>query len=186
MRRLAAPMSSLRDFAMTKKQPSKEYLDQLCLSVGKAIVTFAHLEHEITMTIADIFGLTEIQERGLVRPMSIANKTGLLRLLAKQAIKPNERKRVIDALKEIDDAADERNGLAHGFYGHKKGEIAITSFSGAARLTGNPVRWTPRKLELFVVTLRHLRGEVAHFRPLFPMSLQSPKTHHSKLASEQR
>ena len=124
------------------------------------------------MTIADIFGLSEIQERALVRPMGITNKTSVLRLLARQKIKPDNRKTVLKLLKQIDDAADNRNDLAHGFYGYKNGEFAILSFSGAAKLTGNAVDWTPQKLELFVVNLTHLRGELSHVRTLFPKSLR--------------
>jgi hypothetical protein len=151
---------------------SREYVDQICLSVGRAIVAFSQLEHAVTMTIAEIFGLSEIQERALVRPMSITNKTSVLRLLARQKIKPDNRKRVLDLLKQIDDAADQRNDLAHGFYGLKNGEFAILSFSGAAKLTGNAVDWTPRKLGFFVVTLTHLQSELSNVRTLFPKSLR--------------
>jgi hypothetical protein len=153
-------------------ETSKEYLEQVCLSVGRAIVAFAQLENAVTMTIADIYQLSDVQERSLVRPMSITNKTQVLRLLAKQRIKPPKREVVLTLLKRIEDEAERRNNLAHGFYGHKNGKFAILSFSGAARLTGNPVAWTPQKLEAFVASLNGLREELSQMRAYFPKSLQ--------------
>jgi hypothetical protein len=153
-------------------ETSKEYLEQLCLSVGRAIVAFAQLENAVTIIIADIYQLSDLQERALVRPMSITNKTQVLRLLAKQTIKPTGREVVLAILKRIEDEAERRNNLAHGFYGHKNGKFAILSFSGPARLTGNAVAWTPRKLEAFVQSLTGLRGELSQMRSYFPKSLR--------------
>jgi hypothetical protein len=124
------------------------------------------------VTIADIFGLSETQERALVRPMGITNKTSVLRLLARQKIKADNRKTVLELLKQINVAADKMNDLAHGFYGHKNSEFTILSFSGAANLTWNAVDCTPQPLEHFVMNLRHLRSELSHVRTLFPKSLR--------------
>ncbi|MFL9828656.1 hypothetical protein, partial [Rhodoplanes sp. SY1] len=78
--------------------------------------------------------------------MSITNKTGTLRLIAKQRVKRANRDEVLRYLKQVESAADQRNDFAHGYYGHKNGQAAVVSFSGAARLAGNPTPLDPRAI----------------------------------------
>jgi hypothetical protein len=100
--------------------------------------------------------------------MSISNKCSLLRLLNKQKVKKTNRHEVKKWLDRIKDAAENRNDLAHGFYGHKNGKAAILSFSGANRFTGKPNRWTPRELAFFSLEIQDLRDLISKIEPHFP------------------
>jgi hypothetical protein len=157
---------------MSKDEPpSKEHIDQLCLTLGQVIIAFTRLEHALTMAIAGILGLSEMQERAVVRPMPSSTKTALLLRWSKHYLRKAGQKQASDTLKRIDDAADKRNDLVHGIYTHKKGEVVILAFSGGARLTGKPIPWSPRDLALLGVEVDHLRQELETLRGLFPSTV---------------
>lgn len=161
---------------MTEDQTSYQYLDDLALKVGAVIVAFTQLEHTLTVTIAAILDLNDLQERALVRPMSITNKTSLLKLLAKEYTKEPFRGKILKTLKAIEDAADNRNNLAHGFYAHRGNKLAILSFSGASKLTGKPVAWTVENLKTLLSEIVFLRNEIQELRAHFPAEKPTPKT----------
>lgn len=62
------------------------------------------------------------------------------------------------------------NDLIHGLYVHSREDNspAVLTFSGAARIKGNPLKISPRDLELFIVNLNWLSDELISLRPLFP------------------
>jgi hypothetical protein len=76
------------------------------------------LEHDLTMVIAEILSLNEVQERTLVRPMATSVKITLLNRIAKDYLTKEDCKQVMSVTDEIKKAADKRNDLIHGLYVH--------------------------------------------------------------------
>jgi hypothetical protein len=100
------------------KAPSEEFMRDLAEGVGRVIIAFSLLERDFTMTLAGILKLTMLQERALIRTMSISTKIDLLRALHKEYGKKGESGRWLRfLLKDISHCADRRNELAHSFYG---------------------------------------------------------------------
>ena len=88
----------------------------LAEGVGRVIISFSLLEHDFTLVLARILKLTLLQERAVIRPMSISNKISLLRTLHKEYGKKGETDRWLRyLLKDIRHCADCRNELAHSF-----------------------------------------------------------------------
>lgn len=166
---------------MAKDKPSRQELDQLALSLGRVVVTCSMLEHEMTMVIAEILSLNEVQERTLVRPMATSVKVTLLNRIAKDYLRAEDCKRVTKLTTAIKDAAEKRNDLIHGLYVHSPDDNtpAVLTFSGAARIKGSPLKVTPRDLELFIVNLNWLSGELISLKPLFPKIDKPPAPWHS-------
>ena len=165
---------------MTKDKPSREEMDQLALCLGRVVITCSMLEHGLTMVIAEILSLNEVQERTLVRPTATTVKITLLNRIAKDYLSQDEYKRVTKVTGEIKNAAEKRNDLIHGLYVHASDtkDAAVLSFSGAARIKGNPIKITPRDLELFIVNINWLIGELSSLRPLFPTIEKAPAASH--------
>ncbi|MGE5513255.1 MAG: hypothetical protein ACM31O_18650 [Bacteroidota bacterium] len=155
---------------MSAQKPSRKEMDQLALSLGRVVITCSKLEHEMTMVIAEILSLNEVQERGLVRPMGTSVKITLLNRIARDYLTDEDCKRVTQITDQIKVASEKRNDLVHGLYVHlaEKNAPAVLTFSGASRLKGKPMALSPRHLELFIVNLKWLSGELAALRPLFP------------------
>lgn len=163
---------------MTNNKPSRQEMDQLALSLGRVVITFAQLEHALTMMIAEVLSLNEVQERTLVRPMATSVKLTLLNRIAKDYLAKADCKKVTKITDGIKDAAEKRNDFTHGLYVHSKDDSApaILSFSGAYRIKGNPVKITPRELELFIIQINWLVGEIVAVRPLFPKIEKAPES----------
>ena len=168
---------SLGVFAITKDNPSRGEMDQLALSLGRVVITCSMLEHDLTMTIAEILSLNEVQERTLLRPMATSTKLALLNRIAKDFLSKDDCKRVTTVTGNIKDASEKRNDLIHGLYVHSDADksAAVLSFSGSARITGKPTALTPRELELFRVNLVWLSDKLISLRPLFPKIERAPK-----------
>jgi len=161
---------------LAQDQTSRTYLDQIALSLGKMVISCSNLEHDLTMAIAQILSLNEVQERTLVMPMGISGKLTLLNRIAKDYLTKDEYKRVTNITDQIRKAADKRNDLIHGVYVHaeKDKSAAVLSFAGAARIKGAAVKLEPRELELFIVNLNWLQRELTHSLPLFPKIENAP------------
>lgn len=162
---------------MKRKTPSPDFLHDLTLSVGRVIIGFAILEHVFTLVLARILKLTHIQERALVRPMSITNKTTLLRTLHNEYGKRgSESERWLKfLLKDIRHCADRRNELAHSFYGHRQGKFALLTFSETAKLAGQPLAWTPTELQKLADRIDLLQRSLQDAPRIFPSRLKRPK-----------
>ncbi|MDO8397763.1 MAG: hypothetical protein Q7T45_08080 [Bradyrhizobium sp.] len=158
-----------------RHQPSPEYVKELCEAVGRVIVSFAICEHALTISTAKIFGLTRVQERALVRPIGLRAKTSLLRRVGKDCLIPGNYKTLNEILKEVEDLSDDRNNLAHGFYGTKNGKFTLVTFSGEARISSRPVAWTPTTLTQLAGSIQQATTRAANLRLLFPKSLKLPK-----------
>ena len=161
---------------MTDDKTSREYMDQLALSLGRVVITCSQLEHALTMVIAEIMSLNEAQERTLVRPMQTSTKLDLLNRIAQDYLTKADCKRVTQITTSIKKAAGRRNELIHGLYVHSadRKTAAVLVFSGAARIKGKPVELAPRDLELLIVEINYLSGELASVRPLFPKIEKAP------------
>jgi hypothetical protein len=129
------------------KAPSEEFMRDLAEGVGRVIIAFSLLEHDFTMTLAGILKLTMLQERALIRTMSISTKIDLLWALHKEYGKKGESGRWLRfLLKDIRHCADRRNELAHSFYGTRQWKFALLTVFGGAKLSGQPIAWTPQTL----------------------------------------
>jgi len=131
-------------------RPTKQDVDALALSLGRVIITSARLEHQLTMSLAAILSLNEVQERALLRPMGTSQKVTLLRRIAKGLLLATDSKRVGEIGDLITKIAEQRNDLVHGLYVQDKEDHspAVLTFSGAARIRSKPKRLTARELEL--------------------------------------
>jgi hypothetical protein len=158
------------------RAPSAEFMRDLCGGVGQVIISFSLLEHIFTLVLARILKLTLLQERAMIRPMSITNKISLLRALHKEYGKKGETDRWLKSLlKDIRHCADCRNDLAHSFYGHRKGKFALLTFSESAKLSGQPVAWTPVTLAHLADRIGLLRDRLQNVPGIFPKNLKRPK-----------
>lgn len=164
--------------ALTMSETSREHLDLMSLALGRLIISCSFMEHALTMTVAGIMDLNEVQERALVRPMATSTKISLLNRIAKDYLKKAEQQRqVAKVLARIKKASEERNDLVHGLYVHDRddGKVAIISFSEGSRLRGNPVRWEPKDLEYLRLEMVHLCDELDALKPLFPKIEKAPQ-----------
>lgn len=148
-------------------ETSREYLDDMARELGRLVISFSQLEHAATMLIAEILELSQVAERALVRPMMIANKLALLRLLCKQHVKPKNREAVVGWIERVAKASERRNDLAHGLYVHKDRKAFILSFSGGHRLTGNPKRQSAKEIALLSLEVQDIRSEAQQLRDFF-------------------
>ena len=158
-----------------QKQPSPEFVKELAEWLGRVFIAASSMEHLLGITIADLLKLNRLQHRTFIIPMSFSNKVSLIRQLSNQYLTSDARKSLKVLLKEFQDCADLRNGLAHGFYGAKRGKFALVIFSGEARFSGQPFEWQPsnlRKLAERIEAANRLHYNVRH---LFPTRLQLPK-----------
>jgi hypothetical protein len=160
---------------MKPKELSADFMRDLSEAVGRVIISFALLEHSFTMALAKLLKLTMLQERALIRPMSISTKIDLTRNLSKSYLKGDELTYLKHLLKDIKSCADHRNDLAHSLYGHKHGKFALLTFSGTARLAGQPIAWTPEALEEIVVKIGRVTVGVRTLPRRFPKNLKLPK-----------
>src|SRR6476659_8675206 len=128
--------SFLGGLTMTIDETSRQHLDQMALSLGRLVITCSQLENDLTMTIAEIMSLNEVQERGLVRPMKTSVKLSLLNRLATDFLKSaRHQERVKKVTTAIKNATEARNDLVHGEYVHDPNKkVAIISFSKGASL----------------------------------------------------
>jgi hypothetical protein len=85
------------------ERPTKQDVDALALSLGRVIIMSARLEHQLTMSLAAILSLNEVQERALLRPMGTSQK-----------VMAADSKLVGDVGTLITKVAEERNDLVHG------------------------------------------------------------------------
>ena len=144
--------------------------------VGRVIISFSLLENDFTLMLAKILKLTLLQERATIRPLSIANKITLLRTLHREYGKKGETDRWLKfLLKDIRHCANCRNDLAHSFYGHRNGKFALLTFSESAKLSGQPVAWTPVTLAHLVNRIGLLRRTLQNVPATFPRKLKRPK-----------
>lgn len=174
---------------MAGAKPSREEMDKLALSLGRIVITCSSLEHAMTMVIAEILSLNEVQERTLVRPMATSAKIALLKRIAKDYLSKDDHKRVAKVTDAIKGAAEHRNDLIHGLYVHSNDEQrtpAVLTFSGADRIKGKPIPITPRELELFIVNVTWLSDELASIRPLFPKIERAPEVSGARPASKRQ
>jgi hypothetical protein len=149
---------------------------ELAEGVGRVIIAFSLLEHDFTIALARIFGLTMVRERALIRPMSITTKIELARSIYKEYGKRGgETERWLKfLLKDIRHCADCRNDLAHSFYGHKKGKFALVTFSGNGRLSGQPVAWSPQTLSRLADRIALIRTQIPNIPRNLPRNLKRP------------
>ena len=159
----------------SRRQPTKEEIQQICEGVGRVIISFALCEHALTMTLKKLLKLTILQERALVRSMSLKQKTSLMRRLARDFLSSTEYKTVNDILKDVEKHAESRNDLAHGFYGHKDAVPAVLTFSGDAKLSARPAPWTPKMLGNLAFEIQAVRFRVENCTMLFSLPLKLPK-----------
>ena len=157
------------------KEVSDQFIRDLSEGIGRVIISFSMLEHDLTITLAKMLKLTLLQEHAFIRPMSISTKIELLRALKKQYGIKGESKRWLDfLLKDIRHCADRRNDLAHSYYGQKGGEFALLTFSGGAKLSGQPVSWTPAALNHLSARIGLIRTKIHDVRGIFPKTLKRP------------
>jgi hypothetical protein len=148
----------------------------LAEGVGRVIISFSLLEHDLTIALAKIFRFTLIQERSFVRPMSISTKIEVVRTVYKEyGPRGGETERWLKfLLKDIRHCADLRNELAHSFYGHRKGKFALLTFSGTAKLSGQPVAWTPQTLNDLANRVALIRTQIPNIPRKLPPTLKRP------------
>jgi hypothetical protein len=152
-------------------QPPKDEADALVKAIGNATVIWSWFDHALTMTLAEILSLTEVQERILIRPMLPRAKSDLLQRLAKEYVHA-ERQSITDFLeKEIKPAIDTRNELMHSLYVAKDGKALQLSFSGKFRIKGQVTPLDAKGLGLFVFEVRYLTEKLPRIRRLFPATL---------------
>jgi hypothetical protein len=157
------------------KHPSPQFMRDLAEGVGRVIIASALLEHDFSIVLKTILKLNHVQERTLIRPMSISNKVTLLRALHKDYGKKGETDRWLrHLLKEIRHCADHRNDLAHGYYGHRNGKFAILTSSEGAKISAQPVSWTPKSLDQLVERIALLRQRLQNVPGTFPKNLKRP------------
>jgi hypothetical protein len=72
------------DFAMPhkpQKQPPPEFVKEIAEGVGRIIIAASQIEHQLGITLAEMFKMNRLQHRSFIIPMSVSNKINLLRQL---------------------------------------------------------------------------------------------------------
>jgi hypothetical protein len=169
-----------------QKQPPPEFVQELAEWLGRVLIAASQIEHMLGVTIADMLKINRLHHRSFVIPMSLNNKITLLRQLGREYLNPGDRKTLKALLTEIENCADLRNGLVHGFYGVKKGKFALITHSGDAKFSGLPVEWQPSDLRKLVVRLNAATQTNYQIRHLFPSRLRLPKSRKATPPSPER
>lgn len=158
-----------------QKQPKPELIKELAEWLGRVVISASQTEHMLGLTIADMLKTNRLQHRSFIIPMSLGNKITLLRQFGREYLSPINRKRLKALLTEIEDCADLRNSLVHGFYGVKNGKLALITHSGGARFSGQPTEWVPSDLRNLVTRMNAASAMNYEIRHLFPPRLKLPK-----------
>lgn len=158
-----------------QKQPSPEFVQELAEWLGRVLIAASQIEHTLGVTIADMLNINRLHHRSFVIPMSLSSKISLLRQLGREYLNPAERKILKALLIEIENCANLRNELVHGFYGVKKGKLAVVTHSGGAKFSGLPVEWQPSDLRKLVNRMNAASQTNYQIRHLFPSRLRLPK-----------
>jgi hypothetical protein len=169
-----------------QKQPSTEFIKELAESLGRVFIAAANMEHLFGITIADLLKLNRLKHRAFIIPMSFSNKVSLIRQLGNEYLKGNQRKTLKILLTEFQACAELRNGLAHGFYGAKRGKFALITFSGEARFSGQSFEWQPSDLRKLVARIEAANRSHYSVRHLFPTPLKLPKNRKALSPSVER
>ncbi len=123
---------------------SPEFLDAYTKEIARVIIASAYLDDELCGLITATLDLNDIQANALVRPMQARAKLDLMERLVNTFVKDKKDAAVVTKfIRECKSAFLDRNEVAHGLFGHNSdGEVTVRSYSGKAKLTGQPKRWT--------------------------------------------
>jgi hypothetical protein len=164
---------------MPVDETSHAHIERTATCLGRVVMVCSQLEHDLTMAIAQIMELNEVQERSLVRPMATSTKLALVNRLAKDYLARAPLKQVTTLTAKIKDATGKRNDLVHARFGHENKKVSVLSYSGPDRISGRATYWTLPALEALVAEMVALRRELVALAPLFPKLQQAPKMRRS-------
>jgi hypothetical protein len=122
-------------------QQSPEYFEEHAVHVARVIFAAAMLDDLVSTFIAEFLDLEEFQENALLRPMGTRAKIDLLQRLSNHYVGRKETKSINSLFAAARDALEERNAVVHGIPSQIDGAFAFRSWTGKAKLTGEPDLW---------------------------------------------
>jgi hypothetical protein len=137
-------------------QLSDEYFEEHAVHVARVTYAAAYLDDSVSTFIADFLDLEEFQENALLRPMMTRAKIELLQRLRNHYVGGEAAKAMSRLCEEAKTALNERNALIHGVVTEVDGQIAMRSWIGKARLTGEPELWPIERCCALAQTLMNL------------------------------
>jgi hypothetical protein len=119
------------------KEPHPEVKEALARQIGALFLNFSGFEHTLNIALAAALGLSDFQERTLLRGMMTRPKLDLLESFAKKHWTDNAYADTKTVAKQARALTDFRNSIAHGMIVHdKEGEFQLITFRGENRFHG--------------------------------------------------
>jgi len=159
-----------------RRQPSQEMIREIAEGVGYILIAASHLEHMLGLALAKLLRLSKLQHRALIIPMSTRSKTTIIRQIGNEYLRSDQKAALKKYLKAVENCADQRNDLAHGFYGAKKGKFDLITFSGEGRFAGRPTSWSAKSLGQLRDNILAVRDQIPLVFSMFPTRLKLPKS----------
>ena len=122
-------------------QLSNQYFEEHAVHVARVVFAASLLDDSVTTFIAQFLGLEEYQENALLRPMQSRGKIDLLQRLTNHYVGGDVAKTMSKLCEAAKTAMNDRNAIVHGVVVEKEGKLAMRSWVGKARLTGEPEYW---------------------------------------------
>lgn len=122
-------------------QQSPEYFEEHSIQVARVVFAAATLDDLVSTFIAEFLDLADFQENALLRPMGTRAKIDLMQRLSNHYIGKKQTKAINGLFVAARDALDQRNAIIHGIPSEIDGKFAFRSWTGKAKLTGEPELW---------------------------------------------
>jgi hypothetical protein len=137
-------------------QLSPEYFEEHAVHVARVVFAAAYLDDSVTTFIAEFLGLEDFQENALLRPMMTRAKIELLQRLTNHYVGGETAKAMTKLCEAAKNALNDRNALIHGVVTEVDGKMAIRSWVGKTKLTGEPELWPVQRVCMLAQTLMSL------------------------------
>ncbi len=159
-------------------QLSNEYFEEHAVHVARVVFAASLLDDSVTTFIAQFLGLEEYQENALLRPMQSRGKIDLLQRVTNHYIGGETAKDMSKLCEAAKSAMNDRNAIVHGVIVEKEGKLAMRSWVGKARLTGEPEYWPVERVCELAGRLMALTDQIdeliAEFGTLTASELENP------------
>lgn len=137
-------------------QLSQEYFEEHAIHVARVTFAAAYLDDSVATFISEFLDLEEYQENALLRPMMTRAKIELLQRLTNHYVGGETAKTMSKLCESAKAALNDRNALIHGVVTEVDGKIAMRSWVGKSKLTGEPELWPVERVCVLAQTLLSL------------------------------
>lgn len=141
-------------------QLSDEYFEEHSVHVARVVFAASMLDDSVTTFVSAFLDLEDFQENALLRPMQTRGKIELLQRLTNHYVGGETAKVMSGLCEAAETALNERNAIVHGVVVEADGKLALRSWVGKSRLTGEPDEWPVERVCALARRLLDLMDEI--------------------------